>query len=48
MKLLYVANSCILKFSNLCHPFAQEDDIAKAFEKIREQHGAVVNSKEVT
>ena len=25
----------------------QEDDIRKAFEKIREQHGAVVNSKEV-
>ena len=27
--------------------FLQEDDITKAFEKIREQHGAVVNSKEV-
>jgi len=25
----------------------KEDDITKAFEKIREQHGAVVNSKEV-
>ena len=25
----------------------QEDDINKAFEKIREQHGVVVNSKEV-
>ena len=35
-------------FTILHHPFVQEDDIAKAFEKIREQHGAVVNSKEVT
>jgi len=25
----------------------KEDDISNAFEKIREQHGAVVNSKEV-
>ena len=28
--------------------FVQEEDITNAFEKIREQHGAVVNSTEVT
>ena len=34
-------------FSSYTNLFLQEDDITKAFEKIREQHGAVVNSKEV-
>ena len=37
-----ISSSVILLFSSV-----QEDDIRKAFEKIREQHGAVVNSKEV-
>ena len=32
--------------SSHCCLLVQEDDINKAFEKIREQHGVVVNSKE--
>ena len=36
----------VAKFSQHCL-LVQEDDINKAFEKIREQHGVVVNSKEV-